>query len=149
MTFWRPFWRIFVRSRAVASPAKPPPFRSVLLLITWGREKSHRAVVRSTVRRQSKFQSVSGRGPRRVWGEAGSQLGALSLFLTEQQAPHRSRELSKTSGLYSAVTHHTHYSLRRPGSFNLDLIGLSLLVNKWGLVLPHPVYEAARGSRSN
>jgi hypothetical protein len=66
-------------------------------------------VVRSTVRRQSKFQSVSGRGPRRVWGEAGSQLGALSLFLTEQQAPHRSRELSKTSGLYSAVTATTGY----------------------------------------
>ncbi len=26
-----------------------------------------------------KFQSVSGRGPCRVWGEAGSQLGVLSL----------------------------------------------------------------------
>jgi hypothetical protein len=34
----------------------------------------------------------------------------------------------QTGGLYSGVTHHTSYSLQRPGSFNLDLIGLSLLV---------------------
>ncbi len=58
-----------------------PPFRLVLLSIqiTRGREKSRRAVVRSTMRRQSTFQSVSGRGPRRVRGVAGSQPGPLSL----------------------------------------------------------------------
>ncbi len=83
-------------------------------------------------------------------GGGGFSVGrALSLFLNGQQAPHQSGELSETGGLYSAVTHHTHYSLRRPGSFNLELIGLSLLVKKWGLVLPHPVYDAARRSRSN
>jgi hypothetical protein len=57
------------------------PFHLVLLWIqtTWWREKSHRAVVRSAVRRQSTFQSVSGCGPRRVRGVTGSQSGPLSL----------------------------------------------------------------------
>ncbi len=61
--------------------AEPPPFRLVLPWIqtTWWREKSRRAVVRSAVRRQSTFQSVSSRGPRRVRGVAGSQSGPLSL----------------------------------------------------------------------
>ncbi len=71
----------FVRSRAAKTYCGPPPFRLVLLCIqtTWWREKSHRAVVRSPVRRQSTFQSVSGRGPRRVREVAGFQLGPLSL----------------------------------------------------------------------
>jgi hypothetical protein len=62
-------------------PTPPPPFCLVLLSIqiTRGWEKSHRAMVRSTVRRQSTFQSVSGPGPRRVRGVAGSQPGPLSL----------------------------------------------------------------------
>ncbi len=59
----------------------PPPFRLVLLSIqiTRGREKSRWALVRSTVQRQSTFQSVSGHGLRRVRGVAGSQPGPLSL----------------------------------------------------------------------
>ncbi len=57
----------------------PPPLRLVLLCIqtTLGQEKS--AVVCSAVRHQSTFQSVSGHGPHRVWGMAGSQSGPLSL----------------------------------------------------------------------
>ncbi len=89
---------------------------------------------------------VAGRiecGGRRVLSWARS----LSL-LTGQQALLQSGEFSETGSLYTVVTHHTHYSLRRPGSFNLDLIGLSLWVKKWGLVLPHPVYDLTRGSRS-
>jgi hypothetical protein len=54
ITFKRPFWRFFVRNPTATSPAEPPPFRPVLLFIqtTWAREKSRRAVLRSTVRRQ-------------------------------------------------------------------------------------------------
>jgi hypothetical protein len=65
-----PFWCFFVRSRAAKTYCRPPPFRLVLLWIqtTWWREKSCRAVVRSAVGRQSAFQSVSGRGQRRVRG---------------------------------------------------------------------------------
>jgi hypothetical protein len=64
-------------------------------------------------------------------GGRGFSVGpALSLFLSGQQAPHRSGEFSETGGLYSAVTHHTRHSLQRPASFNLDLIGWPLLVRK-------------------
>ncbi len=72
-----------------------------------------------------KFHSVFGRGPRRVWGErALSWARSLSLYnWTAGAAP--IWEFSKTGGLYSAVTHHTRYSLRRPGSFNLESSVLS------------------------
>jgi hypothetical protein len=48
MTFWHPFWRFFVRSRAGKTYCLSLPFRLVLLWIptTWWREKSRRAVVR-------------------------------------------------------------------------------------------------------
>ncbi len=76
-----------------------------------------------------KFQSVSGPG-RVECGGGGFSVGrALSLFLSGQQAPHRSGHVPETAGLYSSVTHHTRDSLRRPGSFNLDLIGRPLLVS--------------------
>ncbi len=65
----------------------------------------------------------------------------LSLFLNGPLAPHQSGYVPETGGLYSAVTHHTHYTVRGLGSFNLDLIGLPLLVREWGLVLPHPVRD--------
>jgi hypothetical protein len=35
----------------------------------------------------------------------------LSLFLSGQQAPHRSGEYPETAGLYSGVTHHTRHPL--------------------------------------
>ncbi len=52
----------------------------------------------------------------------------LSLFLSGPLAPHRSGHVPETGSLYSAVTHHSRYSLHRLGSFNLDLIGGQLLV---------------------
>ncbi len=54
----------FIRSRAKKTNCRPLPFRLVLLWIqtTWWREKSRRAVVRSEVRRQSTFQSISAAG---------------------------------------------------------------------------------------
>jgi hypothetical protein len=52
----------------------------------------------------------------------------LSPFLSGLLVPHRSGHVPKTGGLYSAVTHHTRHSLRRPGSFNLDLVSRPLLV---------------------
>ncbi len=130
----------FCQKPGCSVPCQTPPFCLVLLLlqITWRREKSCRAVVRSPVRRQNKFQSVSGRGPRRVRGGGGFSVGpTLWLLLSGQQAPHRSRKFPQTRGLYSAVTHHTRHPLPRPDSFNLDLIGRPLLVRKWGLLLPH------------
>jgi hypothetical protein len=50
----------------------------LLLQTTQAREKSRRAEVHSQVRHKSEFQSVSGPGPYRVWGVAGSQSGSLS-----------------------------------------------------------------------
>jgi hypothetical protein len=63
-------------------------------------------------------------------GGGGFAVGPfLSLFLSGLLAPHRSGHVPETAGLYSAVTHHTHSSLRKPGTFNLDLIGRPLLVS--------------------
>ncbi len=87
-------------------------------------------MVSSLAWRQSAFLSESGPRPRRVWGLAGSQSGMLSLFLCGELVPHSSGKVSETSCLYSAVTHHTCYPLHGPGSFNLDLIGLSLLFRR-------------------
>ncbi len=152
MTFWRPFWRIFVRSQATASSAAPPPLQPGFTANT-----DH----------PSEGEVPPGRGPqygaapvintnqfpvagRVECGGGGFSVGlALSLFLSGQQALHRAGEFSKTGSLYSVITHHTRHSLRRPGSFNLDLFGQLLLVRKWGLLLPHPVCDTARESRSN
>ncbi len=54
---------------------------------------------------------------------------------------------SKTSSLYSTVTHHTRYPLHGSGSFNLDLISLLLFVRKLTPILPHQVFDAPRGSQ--
>ncbi len=45
----------------------------------------------------------------------------------------------KSGRLYSPVAHHTCKALHVPGSSYLDLVGLWLLVRKWGIILPHPV----------
>jgi hypothetical protein len=67
----------------VILPTPPLPLGLVSIQITRGREKSRRAVVRSTMRRQSAFQSafqsVSSHGPCRVRRVVGSQSGPLSL----------------------------------------------------------------------
>ncbi len=54
-------------------PTTPPPFCLVFLLLmtTWGWEKSCHAVVLSLVQCQSGFQSVSRPGLRRVRGDGG------------------------------------------------------------------------------
>ncbi len=108
-------------------PCRTPPFHPVLLHIQTTRalEKSRGPCSAVRCSASKKFQSVSGRGPPRVRGGGGFSVGsALSPLLN------RSGEFPKTGGLYSAVTHRTCYPLRRPGSFNLDLIGLLLLVRK-------------------
>ncbi len=81
MMFCHPFWCFFIRSQAAETYCWPPPPRLVLLCIqtTRGQEKSRWAVVRTAVRRQSTFQSVSSWGLRRMRGVAGSQSGPLSL----------------------------------------------------------------------
>ncbi len=71
MMFWHTFWCIFVRISATAPPCRPPSFCSVLLLLqtTRRREKSRPAVIRSPVKCQLTFQSVSGLRPSRVRGD--------------------------------------------------------------------------------
>jgi hypothetical protein len=126
-----------------------PPFQPVLLLwqTTQGPEKSCQAVVRSPAWHQSEHRWISGPGPQRAGGGGFSVGPDLWLFLSGPLATHWSGQVPKTCGLYSAVTHHTRYSLHGPGSFNLDLMSLLLLVRKWGLVLSHPVCDMPRGSR--
>jgi hypothetical protein len=93
--------------------------------------------------------------PTGFWSQAlksggGSRFSigpGLSPFLSEALAAHRSGQMPKTGSFSSTVTPHTRYPLHGLGSFNLDLIGLLLLVRKWGLILPHPVCEVASGSR--
>jgi hypothetical protein len=53
----------------------------------------------------------------------------------------------KSGRLYSLVTHNTCKALHVPGSSCLDLVGLWLLVRKWGPILTHPIRDAPRGSR--
>jgi hypothetical protein len=95
----------------------PPPFRLVLLCIqtTQEREKSRWAVVHSAVQRQSTFQSVSGRGPRRVRGVAGSQSGLLSLsFLLYSW---RCTILGRFQKPQRSMTSMTHYAKAGRGEF--------------------------------
>ncbi len=54
MTFWRTFWRFFVRNSVASLLCRHPRFRPVLMLLqtTRAREKSGRTEVRSAERRQ-------------------------------------------------------------------------------------------------
>ncbi len=78
LNFWHDIkkWHFDVHFDA-ARPCRPSRFRLVLQLLqtTQAREKSCHAMVSSAVWRQPTFQSATGPGPRRVQGEAGSQLG--------------------------------------------------------------------------
>ncbi len=81
MTSWNPFCRIFVRSLAAASLAEhPPPFARFYCIYRPPERGRSPAGPWSAVRcgASQKFQSVSGRRPHRVRGEAGSQSGPLS-----------------------------------------------------------------------
>jgi hypothetical protein len=124
---------IFIRSLAAAPPCRPcPPFRLVFLLLqtTRGWDKSGWAVVRNLVWCQSLYRLVSGPGLWRLRGGRFAVGPGLSQVLSGPLAPHLSGHVPETGGLYRVVTHHTPYSLCRPDSFNLDLIGLLLLVRK-------------------
>ncbi len=105
MTFWRTFWRFFVRNPAASLPCRPcSPFAN----------------------QHSNQFPVAGRVE---CGGGGFAVGPIiSLFISGPLAPHWSGHVPETGSLYSTVTHHTCYSLLRPGSFNLDLIGLPILV---------------------
>jgi hypothetical protein len=141
-------WCIFVRSRAVAPPCRPPP--STWFYCHYRPLKG----VRSPVELWSPVQSGANQNTDRfpVPGHVECRGGRFSvgpdlwLFLSGPLEPHPSGQVPKTCGLYSMVTHHACYSLCGPGSFNLDLISLPLLVRKWGSVLPHPVCEAPHSS---
>jgi hypothetical protein len=64
-------------------------------------------------------------------GGVGFSVGPiLSLFLRGLLVPHRSGQVPKTGSLYSILTNHTHHTFHGLGSCNLDLVGLSLLVQK-------------------
>ncbi len=109
MTFWCPFWRFFLRSSITALLCHHRPFRPVLLLLqtTRAREKSRWAVVRhavvvSAVWHQSTFRSVSGPGPRTLWGDAGSQSGrTLALSLCSNVAMPFWADSQNRSALYT------------------------------------------------
>jgi hypothetical protein len=131
MTFWHPFWHIFVRNQAAASPAEPPlppGFTAYTDHLSAGEvPPGHGPQSGAAPVKNSNQFPVAGR-IECGWGGFSVVL-ALSLFLSGLLAPHRSGHVPETDGLYSAVSHHTHNSLRRPGSFNLDLIGRPLLVS--------------------
>ncbi len=55
MRFWHPFWRIFVIILATASPTEPPPSARFYYYYRSPEGGRSRAVVRSSVRRQSKI----------------------------------------------------------------------------------------------
>jgi hypothetical protein len=72
----------------------------------------------------------------------------LSLF----QSPHRSEQVPKTGWFYRVVTH-THI-IHSTLFMDWDLSIWSwtssvsiLLVRKWGLILPHPAFDAPGGRR--
>ncbi len=153
MMFWQTFWLIFVRSPVPAPPCRPPPplplgFTAITDHPRAGEArpgygpKSGVAPVWIPIGFRSRAVKSAGGG----WFTVGP---GLTLFLSGLLAPHRSGHVPETGSLYSTITHHTQYSFRGPGSFNLDLIGLLLLVRKWGLVLPHPVRDLPRGSQFN
>jgi hypothetical protein len=103
--------------------------------------------VRPSCGRQSGVAPVripTGFRSRAVESVGGGRFAAkpgLLLFLSWLLALHWSSQFSETGRLYSTVTHHTRNTLHVPGSLYLDLVGLSLLVRKWGLAIPHPVCE--------
>jgi hypothetical protein len=135
MTFWRPFWRFFVRSRAAETYCHPPPFHLILLCIqtTREREKSRRAVVHSAVPRQSSFQSVSSCWPRRVRGwRVLSRAHSLSLsYCIAGTAPFWA-DFRNRSALW--------HTMQRPGEVSLHLVkARSKLNGRWYLTyFPHP-----------
>jgi hypothetical protein len=106
------FWCIFVRNSAATPPCRHSAWFYCYYRLPKGHEKSGWAVVCSPAQRQSGWQSVSGPGPWRVRGGGGFSVG-LSLALSKWTlgAQHWSGQVSKTSRLYSTVTHHTHSTL--------------------------------------
>jgi hypothetical protein len=149
MTFWRTFWCLFVRSLASAPPCRPPP--SARFYCYYRPPEVGKSPARLWSAVWCSTSHYTDRFPVLVCGECGGcwfTVGpGLSLFCSGPLALHWSGHVPKTGGLYSVVTHHTRYSLRGLGSFNLDLNGLLLLFRKWGLVLSHPVCDVPWGSR--
>jgi hypothetical protein len=152
MMFWvvRTFWHIFVRGLAAAPACHPPPPlplgvtaitdhpRVVEVWPGCGLQSGIAPVI-ILISFQSGLWRVRGwRIHRQAWSLVLSKwiVGTALIW-----------ECPETGHLYGAVTHHTRFSLRGPGSFNLDLISLPQLVSKWVLVLSHLAYDMPRVSR--
>jgi hypothetical protein len=99
MTFWCPFWRIFVRSPAAVSPADPPP--SAQFYCIYRPPKCGRSPTGpwSTVRCGPVKNQFPVMGCVECRGRRVLSRPALSLFLSGQQVPHRSGEFPETGGL--------------------------------------------------
>jgi hypothetical protein len=141
----------------VRSPAAAPPWHSPLSAQFYcyyrppeGRRNSIRIWSAVCAQGQSEFNQFQvpglGCGGWRILSRA------RSLALSKCKAtvvPHQSVRVPETGRLYSTDTHHTGFLLQGLGSFNLDLVGLSLSVGKWGPTLLHPVHDAPCGSWFN
>jgi hypothetical protein len=68
------------------------------------------------------------RGKRMKGGDGFGRL--TGRVRTELKAPHRSGQVPEACRLYTAETHHTRFPRHGPGSLDLDLVGLVLLVQK-------------------
>ncbi len=144
LNFWHDLnkWLFYVFASEVWLQHHPaiPPFLLSLMKLLGGGLQSGVALVRTPISFRS-WAMVS-------VGDGGFLVRPmLWLFLSGLLMPHRSGEIPETGSLCSMVTHYTHYTLHGPGSFNLDLIGLSLLAKKWGPTLTLLVRDMPRGSR--
>ncbi len=82
-----------------------------------------------------------------IYGSRDGQAGRLDCVSSGQKMLKKIlKQVPKSGRLYSPLTHNTCKALHVPGSSYLDLVGLWLLVRKWGPILPHPVRDAPRGS---
>ncbi len=145
---WHTFWHIFVRRLTVPPPpCRPPP--SARFHCSWPPERG-----RSPARLWFAVQCSASHDSNQCLVPGSVECGgwqvfscARSLFLNGPLAPHWSGQVPETGSLYSVVTHHTCSPHQEPGSFNLDLISVLLLVRKWGPTLPHLVCDTPCGSR--
>ncbi len=136
-----------VRQWRATLPTPPLLLGFTALQTIRGWEKSSWAMVCNPAWHQSEYWSVSGPGLWRVQGGGGFVM-AWSLALSKWTVgAARSGQVSETSRLYSAVTHHTRYTLQIPGSSYLDHVSLSLLIRKWGPSVPFSICEAHCGAR--
>ncbi len=134
MTFRQTFWRIFVRSLAAVPLCWPPPsawFYCYYRPPEVGRSPAGLwSVVWRGASLNTEWLLVLGCGECRGW-RVRSRAWSLAVSKWSVGAA-MNWQVCETGRLYSAVIHHTRSTLHVPGSSYLDIVGLSLLVRKWG-----------------